>query len=61
MSDSARKIADATGWLLFELGQIRFGEVGVRLVIHEGRVVRVERTTTEKAQAPKRPSDSGGA
>ena len=61
MSQVVKEVAEATEWLLCQLDRVQYGDLGVRFVIHEGRVVRVERTITEKAQPVERPIDGGEA
>jgi hypothetical protein len=61
MSELDREIADATEWISCQLGRVQFGDVGVKLVIHAGRVVRVEKTVTEKEQPVEHQSDGGAA
>jgi hypothetical protein len=40
----------AAAWLESQVRDLRFGEVTVKLVLHEGRVSRIEKTITEKEQ-----------
>ncbi len=41
-------IAEAAAWLRAEAAKTPFGSVGVVLVLHKGRVARVERSVTTK-------------
>jgi hypothetical protein len=50
MSDLIKQITAATDWLLREAQHISFGEIGVMLILHRGRIARVERITIEKTQ-----------
>jgi hypothetical protein len=50
MKEPEKEIAAAAKWLAHEADRLRFGELVVRLVLHAGRVSRVERTITEKSQ-----------
>jgi len=43
-------IAAATTWLRDQVERLPFGEIELRLILHAGRVARVEKTTTEKEQ-----------
>ena len=43
------QIATASAWLEREAARVAFGEVGITLVMHAGRLVRIERTVREKA------------
>ncbi len=61
MSEQEEEVAGATEWLARQLDHVQFGDLGVKFVIHAGRVVRVERTITEKAQPVERPTDGGTA
>lgn len=61
MSELEKEVAEATAWLARQLDRVQFGDLGVKFVIHAGRVVRVERAITEKAQPVERPTDGGAA
>jgi hypothetical protein len=45
-----REISAAAEWLRDQAKGVPFGEVGVTLVLHAGRLVRMERTVREKTQ-----------
>jgi hypothetical protein len=51
VSESSSEITKAVMWLEDQLDHIRFGQVGVTLVLHAGQVVRVERTIIDKSHA----------
>lgn len=54
MSDERRtlevgdNVASALEWLVSESQRVAFGEVGVKLILHEGRIQKVERSVSEK-------------
>ncbi len=39
----------AAAWLTEQVERVAFGEVAVKLIVHDGKIARVERTVTEKA------------
>lgn len=43
-------VGNAVAWLEAQVRGLRFGEATIKLVIHEGRVSRVEKTISEKEQ-----------
>lgn len=43
------EIDAAAAWLRDQLARVAFGEVGVKLIVHDGKVSRIERTIVEKA------------
>lgn len=45
---TSETIAAAMAWINNEVARADYGEIGVRLVIHAGRVVKVERSITTK-------------
>ena len=51
MNALREQIAEATSWLEREAQRVYFGEVGIALVIHGGRITRIERSVVEKTQA----------
>ena len=55
-------VRSALRWLMAEADRISYGEVGVMLVVHERKVTRIERRSTEKEQVlSKRRSGRRGA
>jgi len=48
MSELAREFREAIAWLAHEMERVQFGDIGITLVIHAGRLTRVVRTITEK-------------
>jgi hypothetical protein len=51
-----QEIQAAAGWLRAEAARVPFGEIGVRLFLHNGTVARTERMTSEK-RLPENGSD----
>ncbi len=51
MNEHAREIAEAITWLNKESQHVQFGAIGITLILHAGKIVRVERTTMEKTLA----------
>lgn len=45
-----QEIAAATAWLFEQAERVPYGEVSVMLVLHGGRLSRVERSVTAKIQ-----------
>jgi hypothetical protein len=43
-------VARVAAWLREQAAQTAFGEIGVKLVLHAGRLSRVEQTVTVKSQ-----------
>jgi hypothetical protein len=43
------EIAAAASWLAEQVERVAFGEVTVTLVLHGGKVSRIERSVTEKS------------
>jgi len=41
---------EAARWLEAQARELRFGEAAVRLIIHDHRISRIERSTTVKLQ-----------
>jgi len=37
-------------WLRDKASEMRYGEAGIRIIIHDGKIKRIERTVTEKVQ-----------
>lgn len=50
VSDIEQAAAEAAAWLAAQAGALPFGEVAVRLILHAGRISRIEKTITEKEQ-----------
>lgn len=50
MSEIQKVIAAAINWLEREALRVPYGEVGVVLILHAGRVARIEKTTVERNQ-----------
>ena len=42
-------IAKAAAWMAQQVERVAFGEIAVKLIVHDGKVSRIERTVTEKA------------
>ena len=43
-------IENAITWLLEEAGRVDYGEIALKIIMHGGRVTRIERTTSVKEQ-----------
>jgi len=52
------EITKAVSWILVQAEQTPYGEVAVKLIIHAGKLSRVERTVTAKIQ-PNREMNDG--
>ncbi len=50
MSQVERAAADAAKWLNEQAARVAFGAVSTTLILHAGRVSRIERTVTVKEQ-----------
>jgi len=50
MPDSSCDLDSNFRWLRSELQSCKFGEVGLRVIVHAGHVKRIERTIVEKEQ-----------
>jgi hypothetical protein len=50
MSSAESAVEDAARWLTGALVSARYGEIGVRFVLHGGRITRIERTLVQKVQ-----------
>lgn len=48
MRESLSNLDSSFRWLRNELQACRFGEVGLRVIVHAGRVTRIERSVLEK-------------
>ena len=48
MSDSLFK--QSVSWLESQIDSMSFGEVSIRIIIHEGSIKRIEKGTIEKTQ-----------
>jgi hypothetical protein len=46
--DLDRAISAGAAWMKAEAARLPFGEVSIRLVLHAGRVSRLEKATVEK-------------
>lgn len=46
-----KEINDAAAWLDAQIGQMKYGEVSVKAVIHDGVVKYVERQIVEKTKS----------
>jgi len=46
-------IASAAAWMTAQMDAIAYGEICVRLVVHDGRIRRVERELVDKLEARK--------
>jgi hypothetical protein len=44
------QLTKAAAWLNEKAASVKYGELSVKVIIHEGVVKRVERTQTEKFQ-----------
>jgi hypothetical protein len=51
MTALEKEIAFATSWMSEAAKELSYGDVAVRLVMHKGRVARVERSTVAKTQS----------
>ena len=51
-------VREAFAWLMAEAERIPYGEVGVTLTIHDGRVTKIERRSAEKHAVLPAGSDS---
>jgi len=38
-------------WLREQIFKIHYGEAGIRVILHDGEIKRLERTVTEKIQS----------
>jgi hypothetical protein len=50
MTTIEQEIAFASSWMSEAAKKLAFGDISVRLVMHGGRVARVERSTVAKTQ-----------
>lgn len=51
MTTVESEILAAAAWLREHATAVPFGEIGIRIVLHGGRVARIERTLTTKCQS----------
>ena len=61
MNELARQVREAAAWLEREAGHLAFGELQITLVLHAGRVVRVEHGVIERVQPASGPEHGGGS
>ena len=57
MPDSSSDLDSNFRWLRNKLQSCKFGEVGLRVIVHAGRVTRIERSVLEK-ELPVEPQGS---
>jgi hypothetical protein len=48
VEQAASDLESAISWLKKEVSSHEFGEVGLRLILHSGRITRIESTTVRK-------------
>jgi hypothetical protein len=59
MKTLENQIASAAKWLLGAAENLPHGEAGVKLILHNGQIARVERLVVEKTQASAQSTESG--
>ena len=45
------QIKKAAEWLQEQINRYPFGEIGIRLIVHDGQIRRIEKTIIEKEQS----------
>lgn len=51
------KLKKYVDWLLYQSDEISFGEISIKLIVHDGSIKRIEKTFQEKILIP---SPKGG-